>query len=66
MIWRVTELKEQSQPRTRISSDKQFVRLPTTYLTIGSQAFESTILRAINDLKELGYINPEHSKIKGE
>lgn len=23
-------------------------------------------LRAINDLKELGYINPEHSKIKGE
>ena len=27
---------------------------------------ESTILRAINDLKELGYINPEHSKIKGE
>ena len=27
---------------------------------------ESTILRAINDLKRLGYINPEHSKIKGE
>ena len=27
---------------------------------------ESTILRAINDLKELGYINKEHSKIKGE
>ena len=27
---------------------------------------ESTILRAINDLKKLGYINPEHSKIKGE
>ena len=27
---------------------------------------ESTILRAINDLKGLGYINPEHSKIKGE
>lgn len=27
---------------------------------------ESTILRAIKDLKELGYINPEHSKIKGE
>ena len=27
---------------------------------------ESTILRAINDLKELGYINSEHSKIKGE
>ena len=27
---------------------------------------ESTILRAINDLKELGYIDKEHSKIKGE
>ena len=27
---------------------------------------ESTVLRAINDLKELGYINKEHSKIKGE
>lgn len=27
---------------------------------------ESTILRAIKDLKELGYINKEHSKIKGE
>lgn len=27
---------------------------------------ESTILRAINELKELGYINSEHSKIKGE
>ena len=27
---------------------------------------ESTILRAIKDLKELGYINNEHSKIKGE
>ena len=27
---------------------------------------ESTILRAINVLKELGYINKEHSKIKGE
>ena len=27
---------------------------------------ESTILRAINDLKELGFINKEHSKIKGE
>ena len=26
---------------------------------------ERTILRAINDLKELGYINAEHSKIKG-
>ncbi len=27
---------------------------------------ESTILRSINDLKKLGYINKEHSKIKGE
>ena len=27
---------------------------------------EATIKRAINDLKELGYINKEHSKIKGE
>ena len=27
---------------------------------------ERTIQRAINDLKELGYINKEHSKIKGE
>lgn len=27
---------------------------------------ESTILRAINDLKKLGYIDPEHSKVKGE
>lgn len=27
---------------------------------------ESTILRAINDLKELGYINPEYLKVKGE
>ena len=27
---------------------------------------ESTILRAIKDLKELGYIDPEHSKVKGE
>lgn len=27
---------------------------------------ESTILRAINDLKELGYINKEHSKVNGE
>ena len=27
---------------------------------------EATIKRAIADLKELGYINPEHSKIKGE
>ena len=27
---------------------------------------ESTVLRAINDLKELGYINKEHSKVKGE
>ena len=27
---------------------------------------ESSIIRAINDLKELGYINKEHSKIKGE
>ena len=27
---------------------------------------ESTILRAINDLKELGYISKEHSKIKGK
>jgi ATP-dependent DNA helicase RecG len=27
---------------------------------------ESTILRAINDLKELGYISSEHAKIKGE
>lgn len=26
---------------------------------------ESTVLRAINDLKELGYINSEHSKVKG-
>ena len=26
---------------------------------------ESTIKRAINDLKELGYINSEHSKVKG-
>ena len=27
---------------------------------------ESSIIRAINDLKELGYIDKEHSKIKGE
>ena len=27
---------------------------------------ESTVLRAINDLKKMGYINSEHSKIKGE
>ena len=27
---------------------------------------ESSIIRAINDLKELGYINKEHSKVKGE
>ena len=27
---------------------------------------EATIKRAIGDLKELGYINKEHSKIKGE
>ena len=27
---------------------------------------ERTIQRAIEDLKELGYINKEHSKIKGE
>lgn len=27
---------------------------------------ESTILRAINDLKKMGYINSEHSKVKGE
>ncbi|MBQ6659771.1 MAG: HTH domain-containing protein, partial [Prevotella sp.] len=27
---------------------------------------ERTIQRAIDDLKKLGYINPEHSKIKGE
>ena len=27
---------------------------------------ESTILRAINDLKKLGYIAPEHSKVNGE
>ena len=27
---------------------------------------EATIKRAISDLKELGYINKEHSKIKGE
>lgn len=27
---------------------------------------ESTVLRAIKDLKELGYINKEHSKVKGE
>ena len=27
---------------------------------------ESTILRAIKDLKELRYIDPEHSKVKGE
>ena len=27
---------------------------------------ESTILRAINDLKKLRYIDPEHSKVKGE
>ena len=27
---------------------------------------EATIKRAINDLNELGYINKEHSKIKGE
>ena len=26
----------------------------------------STVLRAIKDLKELGYINKEHSKVKGE
>ena len=26
---------------------------------------ERTIKRAINDLKELGYINSEHSKVKG-
>ena len=27
---------------------------------------ERTIQRAIAELKKLGYINPEHSKIKGE
>ena len=27
---------------------------------------EATIKRAISDLKELGHINKEHSKIKGE
>lgn len=27
---------------------------------------ESSIVRAINDLKELGYISKEHSKVKGE
>lgn len=27
---------------------------------------ETTIRRAINWLKENGYINPEHSKVKGE
>lgn len=27
---------------------------------------EATIKRAIADLKELGYINPEHSKVNGE
>ena len=27
---------------------------------------ESTVLRAINDLKKMGYINSEHSKVKGE
>ena len=27
---------------------------------------ESTILRAINDLKKLRYIDPEHPKVKGE
>ena len=27
---------------------------------------ETTIKRAISDLKELGFINKEHSKIKGE
>lgn len=27
---------------------------------------EATIKRAISDLKKLGYINPEHSKVNGE
>lgn len=26
---------------------------------------EITVKRAVSDLKELGYINPEHSKVKG-
>ena len=27
---------------------------------------ESTVLRAVNELKKLGYINSEHAKINGE
>ena len=37
-----------------------------SWLTDNLGVSESTILRAINELKALGYINPEHSKIKGE
>jgi ATP-dependent DNA helicase RecG len=36
------------------------------FLTDNLGVSESTILRAINDLKKLRYIDPEHSKVKGE
>lgn len=37
-----------------------------SWLTDNLGVSEATIKRAIADLKELGYINKEHSKIKGE
>ena len=37
-----------------------------TWLQDNLGVSESTIQRAIDDLKKLGYISSEHSKIKGE
>ncbi|MDE5571046.1 MAG: helix-turn-helix domain-containing protein, partial [Prevotella sp.] len=41
-------------------------RAKYSWLADNLGAHERTIQRAIADLKKLGYINPEHSKVKGE
>ena len=41
-------------------------RVKYSWLADNLGVSERTIQRAINDLKDLGYINKEHSKIKGE
>jgi len=44
---------------------KQNCKAKYSWLQDNLGVSESSIIRAINDLKELGYINKEHSKIKG-
>ena len=74
----LTENEDEKQPNLSISDFPTMVtwnvyqaiklnrKAKYSWLQDNLGVSESTILRAINDLKKLRYIDPEHSKVKGE